>query len=170
MTQWMLAICFLVPLLFLKLAWTSGSSQFTYYWSLAWRILSITSVWDECNCAVVWTFFALPFFGIEMKTDLFQSCGHCWVFQICWHIECSTFTTSSSPIYSSSFLYTVEFDLLIICNGFSYLHSWELLVWISLFCKSLLLLSVNTDLIKWVGTCSLLPYFLKVCIRLLSIS
>ena len=25
-----------------------------------------------------------------MKTDLFQSCGHCWVFQICWHIECST--------------------------------------------------------------------------------
>ena len=27
-----------------------------------------------------------------MKTDLFQSCGHCWVFQICWHIECSTFT------------------------------------------------------------------------------
>ena len=36
----------------------------------------------------------LPFFGIEMKTDLFQSCGHCWVFQICWHIECSTFTAS----------------------------------------------------------------------------
>ena len=30
-----------------------------------------------------------------MKTDLFQSCGHCWVFQICWHIECSTFTASS---------------------------------------------------------------------------
>ena len=26
-----------------------------------------------------------------MKTDLFQSCSHCWVFQICWHIECSTF-------------------------------------------------------------------------------
>ena len=22
-----------------------------------------------------------------MKTDLFQSCGHCCVFQICWHIE-----------------------------------------------------------------------------------
>ena len=35
---------------------------------------------------------ALPFFGIGMKTDLFQSCGHCWVFQICWPIECSTFT------------------------------------------------------------------------------
>ena len=45
---------------------------------------------------------ALPFFGIGMKTDLFQSCGHCWVFQICWHIECSTFTGSSFRIWNSS--------------------------------------------------------------------
>ena len=37
-----------------------------------------------------------------MKTDLFQSCGHCWIFQICWHIECSTFTASSSRIRNSS--------------------------------------------------------------------
>ena len=37
-----------------------------------------------------------------MKTDLFQSCGHCWVFQICWHIECSTFTVSSFRIWNSS--------------------------------------------------------------------
>ena len=37
-----------------------------------------------------------------MKTDLFQSCAHCWVFQICWHIECSTFTASSSRIWNSS--------------------------------------------------------------------
>ena len=37
-----------------------------------------------------------------MKTDLFQSCGHCWVFQICCHIECSTFTASSSRIWNSS--------------------------------------------------------------------
>ena len=37
-----------------------------------------------------------------MKTDLFQSCGHCWVFQICWHIECSTFTASSFSIWNSS--------------------------------------------------------------------
>jgi len=45
---------------------------------------------------------ALPFFGIRMKTDLFQSCGNCWVFQICWHIECSTFTASSFRIWNSS--------------------------------------------------------------------
>ena len=37
-----------------------------------------------------------------MKTDLFQSCGHCWVFWICWHIECSTFTASSFRIWNSS--------------------------------------------------------------------
>ena len=56
-----------------------------------------TSRWDECNCVVVWTFF-----GIGMKTELFQSYGHCWVFQICWHIECSTFTASSFRIWNSS--------------------------------------------------------------------
>ena len=37
-----------------------------------------------------------------MKADLFQSCGHCWVFQICWNIECSTFTASSFRIWNSS--------------------------------------------------------------------
>ena len=61
----------------------------------------LTSVWDECNCAVVWAFFGIAFFGIGMKADLFQSCGHCWVFQICWHIECNTFTASSSRIWNS---------------------------------------------------------------------
>ena len=55
------------------------------------------SMWDECNCSVVWTFFETG-----MKTDLFQSCGHCWVFQICWRLECSTFTASSSRIWKSS--------------------------------------------------------------------
>ena len=61
-----------------------------------------TSVWDECKCAVVWAFFGIAFFGTRMKTDLFQSHGHCWVFQICWHIECSTFTASSFRIWNSS--------------------------------------------------------------------
>ena len=54
----MLAIWSLVPLPFLKPAWTSGSSRFVDCWSLAWRILS---VWDESNYAVVWTFFGLAF-------------------------------------------------------------------------------------------------------------
>ena len=42
MIQWMLAIWYLAPLPFLNPAWIYGSSQFTYCWSLAWRILSIT--------------------------------------------------------------------------------------------------------------------------------
>jgi len=37
-----------------------------------------------------------------MKTDLFQSCGCCWVVQTCWHIECNTFTSSSFRIWNSS--------------------------------------------------------------------
>ena len=44
----------------------------------------------------------LPFTGITMKTDFFQSCGHCWVFKIYWHIECSTSTTLSFRIWNSS--------------------------------------------------------------------
>ena len=44
---------------------------------------------------------ALPFFGIGMKTELFQSCGHCRVVQICWHIECSTLTASSLRMWNS---------------------------------------------------------------------
>ena len=33
-------------------------------------------------------FLVLPFLGIVMRIDLFQSCGHCCVFQTCWHNEC----------------------------------------------------------------------------------
>ena len=76
----------------------------TYYWSLAWRNLSITLLACEMSAAVQYLehFLALLFFGIGMKTDLFKSCGHCWVFQICWHTECSTLTASSFRIWNSS--------------------------------------------------------------------
>ena len=30
-------------------------------WSLAWRILNIASMWNECGCVVVWTFFGIAF-------------------------------------------------------------------------------------------------------------
>ena len=48
-----------------------GLENFEYYFD---------SVWDEHNCAVVWDSLALPFFRSGMKTDLFQSHGHWWVF------------------------------------------------------------------------------------------
>ena len=104
MIQQILGIWSLVPLPFLNPAWTSGSFQFMYCWSLDWRTSSITLL--ACKMSViVWWFehsLALPFFEIRMKTDLFQSCGHCWVFQICWHFECSTFAASSFRIWNSS--------------------------------------------------------------------
>ena len=98
MIQRMLAIWSLVPLPFLNqlehlevhvhILLKPGLENFEHYF---------TSMWDEWNCVVVWAFF-----GNGMKTDLFQSCGYCWVFQICWLIECSTFTASSFRIWNSS--------------------------------------------------------------------
>ena len=41
------------------------------------------------------------FWGLEWKLT-FQACGHCWVFQICWHTECNTFTASSFRFWNSS--------------------------------------------------------------------
>ena len=32
----------------------------------------LARMWNECNCVVVWTLLALPFFGIRMKNELFQ--------------------------------------------------------------------------------------------------
>ena len=106
MTLRLLAIWSPVPLPFLNLAWTSGISQYMYCWSLAWWILSITLL--ECEMSAIVQQFehslALPSFGIEIKTDLSQSCSHCWVFQICWQVECSTFAASSFRIWNSSTL------------------------------------------------------------------
>ena len=53
----------------------SGLENFEHYTLLACEMR-----------ATMWLFehsLALPFFGIGMKTDLFQSCSHCCVFQIC---------------------------------------------------------------------------------------
>ena len=94
----------------------SGSSDFSKsslnIWKFSVHILltprlgnfehQFANGWDVCNCVVVWAFFGIAFFWIGMKTDLFQSCGHCWVFQICWHIYCSTLTASSFKIWNSS--------------------------------------------------------------------
>ena len=87
----------------------SGLSAFSkpsfYIWKFSFNILLkpslkdfehyLTSMWNEHPCTMVWTFVASSFFRIETKTDLCQSCGHWWVFQICWHIEGSTLTVTS---------------------------------------------------------------------------
>ena len=104
MIQWMLAIWSLVPLSFLNPAWTSGSSWFTYCWSLAWRFWALL-----CRCVrwvqlcsslnILWHCLSL---GLEWKLIFSHSCDHYWVFQICWHIEWSIFTALSFRIWNSS--------------------------------------------------------------------
>ena len=50
----------LVPLPFLKPTWISGSSRFTYCWSLAWRILTITLLAYESEVSRHIRFFVTP--------------------------------------------------------------------------------------------------------------
>ena len=72
----------------------SGSSAFSKsslnIWKFTVHVLlkpgleNFTLLACEIN-AIVQQFehsLAMPFFGTGMKTDLFQSCGHCWVFHI----------------------------------------------------------------------------------------
>ena len=61
-----------------------------------------TSMWDEGNCAVVWAFSGIAFLWDWNENWPFSVLWLCWVFQICWHIECSTFTASSFRIWNSS--------------------------------------------------------------------
>ena len=104
MSQWMLAIWYLVPL--------PLQIPACNIWKFSVHILLkpilkhfehiLVSMWSECNCTVVGKLSGIALLGIGMKSDLFQSCGHCWIFQICWHNECSTWTTSSLRILNSS--------------------------------------------------------------------
>ena len=62
-----------------------------------------------------------------MKTDLFQSCGHCWVFQMCWHIAFSTFTASSFRIWNSSTgILSQKKPILTLC--------WKMFLWLAFQC------------------------------------
>ena len=106
MIQRMLAIWSLVPLI------SAFSKSSLNIWKFMVHVLLkphlenfehyFTSMWDECICVVVWTFFDIFFLWDWNENWPSQSCGHCWDFQICWHIECSTLTVSSFRILNSS--------------------------------------------------------------------
>ena len=54
---------------------------------------------------IAWLFghsLLLLFLGAGIRIDLYQSCGHCWVFQICWYSECNTLIASSFRVLNSS--------------------------------------------------------------------
>ena len=101
--QWMLAVWSLLPPPFLNLAWKSGSVFFFFFHIMLkpWcKILSMTFLGLRM-ILVVSTFSSTTLLGIGMKTDIFQSCGHCWVFQICWHNECNTLMMWSFGVINS---------------------------------------------------------------------
>ena len=62
----------------------------------------LASILNDCNCVVVWTFFGIAILWDWNENWSIQCCGHWWIFQICWHIECSTCTASSFGIWNSS--------------------------------------------------------------------
>jgi len=60
------------------------------------------SVWDEYNCAVVWAFSGIAFLWDWSENWPFPILWLLLIFQICWHIECSTLTVSSFRIWNNS--------------------------------------------------------------------
>ena len=104
MSQQILTILSLVPLPFLNPTSTSGISWFTYHWSLAWRILSITfwcvSWLQLCGSLnILWHCLSL---GLEWKLTFSSPVVTVELSKFCWYIDCSTFTASSFRIWNNS--------------------------------------------------------------------
>ena len=70
-----------------------GLENFEHYFS---------SMWDEGNCVAVWAFVGIVFLWGWNENWPFPVLWPLWVFQICWHIEWSTFTASSFRIWNNS--------------------------------------------------------------------
>ena len=43
---------------------------------------------NKHNCTVVWTFFGIALIWVWNEKWPFLVLCHCWIFQICWQIEC----------------------------------------------------------------------------------
>ena len=124
----------------------SGSSAFSQssfnVWNFSGQVLLkpglesfehyFVSMWNEYNCAVVWTFF-----GIALVCDWNEK----WSFPVLWLllIECSTFTASSFRIWNSSA--GIPSPPLAVCSDYLYIN----LKWKNLECDLLSL---------WCGTAS----------------
>ena len=62
---------------------------------------NLASMGSKCNCTIVWIFSSTSFLRGWNENWLF-SLSHCSVFQICWHINCSTLTVASLRNWNSS--------------------------------------------------------------------
>ena len=86
----------------------SGSSAFSksslYIWNFSVHILLkpslknfehyFASMWNNCKCAAIWTSFGSAFLWNWNENWPFWILWLLLVFQICWHIGCSTLTES----------------------------------------------------------------------------
>ena len=57
---------------------------------------------NECDCMIIWTFFGIAFLWDWDEKWPFPVLGHCCVFQIHWHNECSTLMASFLRFLNSS--------------------------------------------------------------------
>ena len=94
----------------------SGSSAFSKSSLCIWKFLVhvlmktslknfehyLVSMWNEHNCTIVWTFFGIVLLWGWNEKWCFPILRGLLSFQVCWHIECSTFTASSFRIWNSS--------------------------------------------------------------------
>ena len=103
MIQQMLGIWSLIPFAFSKSSlniWKfmihillkPGLENFKHYFN---------SMWDECNCEVVWACFGIALLWDWNENWPFPVLWPLLIFQICWHIKCSTLTVSSFKIWNS---------------------------------------------------------------------
>ena len=117
------------------------SKSILYIWKFSVHVLlkpswkdfehNFASMWNECNCMEIWTSLALPFFGIGMKTDLFQSCGHCcfpnlltyWVQH--FHSTLPLSPCLSPLFFSELFVSLSQTTILSFCICFSWRWLWS---------------------------------------------
>ena len=104
--QQMLAVWSVVPLAFLNPACRFGSPWFTYYWSLAWRILSITLLERETR-------------AILYSISSAQSLSRVWLFATPWIAACQaslSITISRSSLRLVSIESVMPSSHLILCR------------------------------------------------------
>ena len=105
---------------------SASSKPSLYIWNFSVHILMKSSLKDfelyllacEMSATVVWIFFGTAFLWDWNENWLFQSSGHCWGFQICWHIECSTLIALSFRILNNSTGILSWFEVQEMCAGY----------------------------------------------------
>ena len=114
MIQRMLAIWSLVPLPFLKPAWTSGNSLFMYCWSLAWRILSILNILTSRMSGSRWVITPSWLSGLWSSFLHSSSVYSCYLFLI-----------SSASVRSIPFLSFIK-PIFAWTATHSSIHAWKI--------------------------------------------